>query len=72
MIRETDFEILMLKPRWSLRGLVFDRSANDNKNSIMIQLDHEYFSRGWQLAADIGWGKQHKFAVVKLKRPTMN
>ncbi len=71
-MREYDFEILTLKPRWSLSELIFERSADQKKNSIMYQLHEYYISRGWQLAADIGWGKGHRFAVVKLIRPTPN
>ncbi len=67
--RESEFEILTLKPRWSLRGMVFERSPVENKNSIMLQLKGHYISQGWKIA-DIGWAKRHRFAVVKLEKPS--
>ena len=66
---DSDFEILMLKPRWSLRAMVFERSPVENKNSIMMQLKDQYVSRGWKIA-DIGWAKRHRFAIVKLEKPS--
>jgi len=68
-MREREFEILMLKPSWSIRHLFFARSAGENKSSIINQLRNRYIRLGWHLDGDIGWGKENRFAVVKLRRP---
>ena len=66
---EVEYDIVTLKPAWSVRDFFTGRTENTNRDSILQQLDGKYLSRGWQLTDEIMWGKDSEFAVVKLGRP---
>lgn len=64
------YDIVTLKPAWSVRDIFVGRTENTNRDRILNQLQGRYLSRGWQLSDEIMWGKDSEFAVVKLGRPT--
>jgi hypothetical protein len=66
---KAQFDIVTLKPRWSVRDLFVDRSESDYKDSIIAQLNREYLSQGWTLADEIKWDPKYRYAVVKLGPP---
>ena len=66
---EAQFNIVTLKPRWSVRDLFIDRSELEYRDSILAQLNSQYLSQGWTLADEIKWDPKYRFAVVKLGIP---
>ena len=64
------YDIVTLRPGWSVRDLFGRRSEATNRNRILNQLNGQYLARGWELSDDIMWGKDGEFAVVKLGRPS--
>lgn len=68
MDQQEGYEIVTLKPGWSIKDLFLERNEEDNRNRILDQLNGEYLSKGWQLTDEIMWGKEFQFAVVKLER----
>lgn len=66
---EAHYNIVTLKPRWSIRDLFVDRSELEYRDSILTQLNREYLSQGWTLADEIKWDSKYRFAVVKLGPP---
>jgi len=69
MTEKEDYEIVTLKPSWSLKDLFLERNEDENRNRILEQLRGDYLSKGWELTDEIMWGKEFQFAVVKLERP---
>ena len=63
------YDIVTLKPRWSVKDLFSEKSAEDNRESILAQLNSQYLSQGWTLAEEIKWDSKYRFAVVKLGPP---
>ena len=66
---EAQFNIVTLKPRWSVRDLFYDRSEIEYRDSILAQLKSQYLSQGWILADEIKWDSSYRYAVVKLDLP---
>ncbi len=66
---QPDYEIVTLKPSWSVKDLILGRDEAENRNRILSQLNGDYLSKGWELTDEIMWGKEFQFAVVKLGRP---
>jgi hypothetical protein len=66
---EAQFNIVTLKPRWSVRDLFVDRSDLEYRDSILAQLNSQYLSQGWILADEIKWDPKYRFAVIKLGLP---
>jgi len=64
------YDIITLKPSWSVADLFRGRSEARNRDRILNQLNDQYLFRGWDLSDDIMWGKDGEFAVVKLGRPS--
>lgn len=64
------YDIVTLKPGWSVRDLFTERTEATNRDRILNQLNGQYLKQGWLLTDDIMWGKDSEFAVVKLGRPT--
>ncbi len=64
------YDIVTLKPGWSVKDLFTGRTEAANRERILNQLNGQYLNQGWQLSDDIMWGKDSEFAVVKLGRPT--
>ena len=64
------YDIVTLKPGWSVKDLFGGRTEATNRDRILNQLNGQYLARGWQLSDDIMWGKDSEFAVVKLGRPS--
>jgi hypothetical protein len=67
-MEQQDYEIVTLKPGWSVRDLILGRDEAENRNRILNQLNGDYLSKGWELTDEIMWGKEFQFAVVKLER----
>jgi hypothetical protein len=67
---EANFDIIMVKPRWSVRDLFSSRSEKESREAILEQLNSEYLSRGWTLADEIKWDAKYRYAVVKLGPPS--
>jgi hypothetical protein len=44
------------------------RNEVANRQRILTQLEAEYLSKGWELADEIQWGKDYRYAVMKLDR----
>ena len=63
------YNIVTLKPRWSVRDLFSEKSETDNKESILAQLNRQYLSQGWTLVDEIKWDAKYRYAVVKLGPP---
>lgn len=63
------YDIVTLKPAWSVRDLFIGRTEAENRDRILNQLKGRYLSNGWELSDEIMWGKDSEFAVVKLGRP---
>jgi len=63
------YNIVTLKPRWSVKDLFSEKTETDNRESILAQLHSQYLSRGWTLAEDIKWDPKYRYAVVKLGPP---
>ena len=66
---EAQYNIVTLKPRWSVRDLFVDRSDLESRESILAQLNNQYLSQGWTLADEIKWDPKYRYAVVKLGLP---
>jgi len=69
LMRQWEYEIVTLRPKWSPVGLVASRSKKKNAASIIQQLNDQYLSRGWQVTGDICWERDCRFAVLKVGRP---
>ena len=69
LMREWEYEIVTLKPKWSPVDLVTRRSRKQNTASIIQQLKDQYIANGWQVADDIFWQRDRRFAVLKVRRP---
>jgi hypothetical protein len=69
-MNKLNYDIVTLKPGWSVKDLFTGRTEAANRERILNQLNGQYLNQGWQLSDDIMWGKDSKFAVVKLGRPT--
>ena len=67
---KAQYDIVTLKPRWSVRDLFVNRSELEYRDSILAQLNSQYLSQGWTLADDIKWAPRCKFAVIKLGPPS--
>ena len=67
-MEQKDYEIVTLKPGWSVRDLILGRDEVQSRNRILNQLNGDYLSKGWELTDEIMWGKEFQFAVVKLGR----
>ena len=63
------YNIVTLKPRWSVRDLFTEKTETENRESILAQLNSQYLSRGWTLAEEIKWDSKNRYAVVKLGPP---
>ena len=63
------YDIVTLKPRWSVKDLFLEKTETDNRESILAQLNSQYLSQGWTLAEDIKWDPKYRYAVVKLGSP---
>ena len=63
------YDIVTLKPRWSVKDLFSEKTETDNRESILAQLNSQYLSQGWTLAEDIKWDPKYRYAVVKLGSP---
>ena len=63
------YNIVTLKPRWSVRDLFTEKTETENRESILAQLNSQYLSRGWTLAEEIKWDPKNRHAVVKLGPP---
>ena len=70
LMRQWEYEIVTLKPKWSPVDLVTRRSREQNTASIIHQLKDQYLAKGWQVADDdIFWERDRRFAVLKVGRP---
>ncbi len=67
-MEKSQTNIVTLKPKWSLRDMFMARNEVANRQRILTQLEAEYLSKGWELADDIQWGKDYRYAVMKLDR----
>ena len=63
------YDIVTLKPRWSVKDLFSEKTETDSRESILAQLNSQYLSQGWTLAEDIKWDPKYRYAVVKLGSP---
>ena len=68
-MRQWEYEIVTLKPKWSPPDLVTRRNEQQNAASIIQQLNDLYLAEGWQVTDDICWERDHRFAVLKIGRP---
>jgi hypothetical protein len=66
---KAQYDIVTLKPRWSVRDLFSDKSEGACRESILAQLNSRYLSQGWVLAEEIVWDSKYRYAVVKLGPP---
>ncbi len=64
------YDIVTIKPGWSIKDLLTGRTEAKNRDRILDQLNGQYLRQGWLLTDDIMWGKDSEFAVVKLGPPT--
>jgi hypothetical protein len=69
IMRQWEYEIVTLRPKWSPVGLLTRRSREQNTASIYHQLYDQYIAKGWQVADDIQWERDCRFAVLKVGRP---
>ena len=69
---EAPQEIVTLKPKWSVRDLIVERSVEVNRARILHQLNSQYISKGMWLEDNIIWGKDCSYAVVRLGGPSSN
>jgi hypothetical protein len=69
---EGEFEIITIRPRWSLINLVSPGSEKTKRESILYQLNGQYIKQGWLFEGDIVWGKNCEFAVIRLKTPSLS
>lgn len=69
---QQQFDIVTLKPKWSVIDLFIERSEAANRDRILHQLTDKYLSKGWVLLDDIIWGKDYEYAVMKIGRPSPN
>jgi len=69
IMRQWEYEIVTLRPKWSPVGLLTRRSREQNTASIYQQLYDQYIAKGWQVADDIQWERDCRFAVLKVGRP---
>ena len=69
---EGEFEIITIRPRWSLINLVSPGSEKAKRESILYQLNGKYIKQGWLFEGDIVWGKICVFAVIRLKPPSLS
>lgn len=67
-MRQPEYDIVTLKPHWSVKDLFISRGEAENKQRILHELDGRYLSKGWTLADDIMWGARCEYAVVKIGR----
>ncbi|MFN2189891.1 MAG: hypothetical protein ACK2T3_14095 [Candidatus Promineifilaceae bacterium] len=66
---KAQFDIVTLKPRWSVRDLFSEKTEAESRESILAQLNSRYLSHGWTVVDDIKWDSKYRFAVVKLGPP---
>ena len=71
-MEKAKYNIVTLKPKWSVKDMFIERNEAVNRERILHQLDNEYLSKGWELSEDIMWGKDFGFAVMKLGRLSPN
>jgi hypothetical protein len=71
-MEKSQYNIVTLKPKWSVKDLFVGRNEAVNRERILDQLDEEYLSNGWELTEDIMWGKEFGYAVMKLGRLSPN
>ncbi|KPK09957.1 MAG: hypothetical protein AMJ56_09465 [Anaerolineae bacterium SG8_19] len=69
---QQQYDIVTLKPKWSVIDLFIEPSEAANKDRILHQLTDKYLSKGWVLMDDIIWGKDYEYAVMKIGRPSRN
>jgi len=69
LMRQWEYEIVTLKPKWSPADLLTRRSREQNTASIIHQLNDQYIAKGWQVTDDIQWERDRRFAVLKVGRP---
>lgn len=69
---QQQYDIVTLKPKWSVIDIFVDRSEAVNRDRILHQLTDTYLSKGWELMDDIIWGKDYQYAVMKIGRPYTN
>jgi hypothetical protein len=67
-MEKSQYNIVTLKPKWSVKDVFVERNEGVNRERILHQLDDEYLSKGWELTEDIMWGKDFGYAVMKLGR----
>ena len=63
------YNIITLKPRWSVKDLFAKKSEKESRDSILSQLNSQYLSQGWTLEEEIMWDSKYRQAVVKLGPP---
>jgi hypothetical protein len=71
-MEKSQYNIVTLKPKWSVKDMFVGRNEEINRERILHQLNSEYLSQGWELAEDIMWGKDFGYAVMKLGRFSSN
>ncbi len=69
---QIQYDIVTLKPKWSIKDMFAERSGDANRERILDQLRGHYLENGWVLVDDIIWGKECSYAVMKLGRPSEN
>jgi len=69
---QIQYDIVTLKPKWSIKDLFTQRNGDNNRERILKQLNGHYLEKGWELTDDIIWGKEFSYAVMKLGRPSKN
>jgi len=67
---QIQYDIVTLKPKWSIKDVFVERNEDANKERILEQLRGHYLEKGWVLTDDIIWGKDYNYAVMKLGRST--
>ena len=69
---KSQYNIVTLKPKWSVKDMFVGRNKVENRERILEQLNEEYLSKGWELTEDIMWGKDFGYAVMKIGRFSPN
>ena len=69
LMRQWEYEIVTLKPKWSPVAFVTRRTREQNTASIIQQVQDQYIANGWQVTDDIIWQREGRFAVLKVRRP---
>jgi hypothetical protein len=69
LMRQWEYEIVTLKPKWSPANLLTRSSREQKTASIIQQLNEQYIAKGWQVTDDIQWERDRRFAVLKVGRP---